>query len=135
MNSLSPTELSIAECYCRGMIDKEVAEETGKPIWTVRTHKKRIYTKLGIRSTHELVLWMVCRYVRTRWDLRQVRERGLSAILTLALLIQLPLPCEVRTRAVRRRCRVETVEPRRAYGRRQERAVPWRISSDARNAR
>ena len=41
-SELSPTEFHIAESYCRGLIDKEVAEVVDKPIWTVRTHKKHI---------------------------------------------------------------------------------------------
>ena len=39
-SELSPTEFHIAESYCRGLIDKEVAEVVDKPVWTVRTHKK-----------------------------------------------------------------------------------------------
>lgn len=125
MEHLSPAELSIAECYCRGMIDKEVAEEVNKPIWTVRTHKKHIYQKLGISSTHELVLWMVCRFVGSRWDARDVRERGLSAILMIALLFHMPLVCEESERTERRRDIVETCERSRTWCRRQERTMPW----------
>lgn len=119
MKNLSPTELKIAECYCRGMIDKEVAEEVGKPIWTVRTHKKRIYGKLGVSSTHELVLWMVCRFVGSQWDAGEVRRRGLSAILMIALLFQQLPACEEARRAGTQRVFAET-RSTIVFSRRQE---------------
>lgn len=84
--SLSPTELRIAELYCHGLIDKEISEQVNKPIWTVRNHKRHIYQKLGISSTHELVLYMVCRYLGKEWNLRELRLRGLSAFLAFLLL-------------------------------------------------
>ena len=84
--SLSPTELRIAELYCHGLIDKEISEQVNKPIWTVRNHKRHIYQKLGISSTHELVLYMVCRYLGKEWNLRELRLRGLSAFLAILLL-------------------------------------------------
>jgi DNA-binding CsgD family transcriptional regulator len=84
--SLSPTELQIAELYCHGLIDKEISEQVSKPIWTVRNHKRHIYQKLGICTTHELVLYMVCKHLGKEWNLRELRLRGLSAILALLLL-------------------------------------------------
>ncbi|PNP96453.1 hypothetical protein BFS16_00780 [Hoylesella timonensis] len=100
---LSPTELLIAECYCRGLIDKEVAEAVGKPVWTVRTHKKHIYQKLGISSMQELVLWMVCRRIGKVWNAKEVRLKGLSAILSILLLAQSTLWINARILMVRRR--------------------------------
>lgn len=87
MKMLSDTEYIIAELYCHGLTDKEVAARLDKPVWTIRTHKKHIYSKLGIATTHELVLYMVSRYIGKEWDLREVRKRGLSAVLCLLLLI------------------------------------------------
>lgn len=85
--SLSPTEFQIAELYCHGLIDKEISEQVSKPIWTVRNHKRHIYQKLGISTTHELVLYMVCKYLGKDWNLRELRLRGLSAFLSILLLI------------------------------------------------
>lgn len=85
--SLSPTELQIAELYCHGLIDKEISEQVNKPIWTVRNHKRHIYQKLGISSTHELVLYMVCKFLGKEWNLRELRLRGLSAFLSVTLLV------------------------------------------------
>lgn len=85
--SLSPTELRVAELYCHGLIDKEISEQVKKPIWTVRNHKRHIYQKLGISSTHELVLYMVCKALGKEWNLRELRLRGLSAFLSVLLLV------------------------------------------------
>lgn len=86
MKSLSPEEFRVAEKYCHGLIDKEVAEELQKPIWTIRTHKKHIYKKLGISSVQELVLWMVCLRKGKSWNAKLVRKRGLGAILSAATI-------------------------------------------------
>lgn len=85
--SLSPTELRISELYCHGLIDKEISEEVKKPIWTVRNHKRHIYQKLGISTTHELVLYMVARALGKEWNLRELRLRGLSAILSVLMFV------------------------------------------------
>ncbi len=87
MKMLSETEGIIAEWYCHGLTDKEIAEQLSKPVWTIRTHKKHIYSKLGISTTHELVLYMVSRHFGKEWDLREVRRRGLAAVLTLLMLV------------------------------------------------
>lgn len=74
-------ELKVAELYCHGLIDKEVADRLGKPIWTIRTHKKHIYKKLGISSQQELVLYMVARFIGSVFDITSIRKFGLKAIL------------------------------------------------------
>lgn len=100
---LSPTEFHIAESYCCGLIDKEVAEVVDKPIWTVRTHKKHIYQKLNISSMQELVLWMVCKRIGKVWNAREVRLRGLSAILSILLFVQMVLHIQLQSVVVERR--------------------------------
>lgn len=102
-SELSPTEFHIAESYCRGLIDKEVAEVVDKPVWTVRTHKKHIYQKLQISSMQELVLWMVCKRIGKVWNTREVRLRGLSAILSILLFIQAVLHIQLQSVVERRR--------------------------------
>jgi hypothetical protein len=102
-SELSPTEFHIAESYCRGLIDKEVAEVVDKPVWTVRTHKKHIYQKLQISSMQELVLWMVCKRIGKVWNAREVRLRGLSAILSIPLFIQAVLHIQLQSVVERRR--------------------------------
>ena len=102
-SELSPTEFHIAESYCRGLIDKEVSEVVDKPVWTVRTHKKHIYQKLQISSMQELVLWMVCKRIGKVWNAREVRLRGLSAILSILLFIQAVLHIQLQSVVERRR--------------------------------
>ena len=86
---LSEAEQQIAEQYCHGLTDKEVSEAINKPIWTVRTHKKHIYSKLGISTTHELVLYMVAKYLGHPWNLAEVHKRGLSAIMCLVMIFNI----------------------------------------------
>lgn len=121
-SELSPTEFHIAESYCRGLIDKEVAEVVDKPVWTVRTHKKHIYQKLQISSMQELVLWMVCKRIGKVWNAREVRLRGLSAILSIFLFIQAVLHIQLQSVVERRRIfpveriREEIERPRNGNG-------------------
>lgn len=121
-SELSPTEFHIAESYCRGLIDKEVAEVVDKPVWTVRTHKKHIYQKLQISSMQELVLWMVCKRIGKVWNAREVRLKGLSAILSILLFIQAVLHIQLQSVVERRRIfpveriREEIERPRNGNG-------------------
>lgn len=121
-SELSPTEFHIAESYCRGLIDKEVAEVVDKPVWTVRTHKKHIYQRLQISSMQELVLWMVCKRIGKVWNAREVRLRGLSAILSILLFIQAVLHIQLQSVVERRRIfpveriREEIERPRNGNG-------------------
>lgn len=86
MAELSDTELLVAGQYCHGLTDKEVADALGKPVWTIRTHKKHIYNKLSISTTHELVLYMVARENKVKWSVRELRRRGLAAVLALIMI-------------------------------------------------
>lgn len=61
-------------------MDKEIADKLGKPVWTVRTHKKHIYHKLGIGTTSEIVLYMVADYIGIVFNRKLVKEYGLKAI-------------------------------------------------------
>lgn len=73
-------ESRVAELYCHGLIDKEVANALGKPIWTIRTHKKHIYRKLGISSQQELILYMVADFIGVTFDINRIHKLGLKAI-------------------------------------------------------
>lgn len=110
MDALSDTEYVVAELYCHGLTDKEVAAELGKPVWTIRTHKKHIHAKLGISTTHELILYMVSRRSGKDWDLREVRRRGLAAVMCILMLFYVSIVRKddfCRMRRVCRRTRVE----------------------------
>ncbi|MGE4309119.1 helix-turn-helix transcriptional regulator [Bacteroides sp.] len=59
MNTLSPAEWRVAEEYCKGLADKEVADKLCRSIWTTKSQKKTIYKKLGISNSTELLLYMI----------------------------------------------------------------------------
>lgn len=107
MRELSDTESLVAEQYCHGFTDKEIADVMDKPIWTVRTHKKHIYKKLHIATTHELVLFMISKFVGKEWDAEEVKRRGLAALLTLLMLFHITV---VESKNVYRRGRQPRLE-------------------------
>lgn len=80
MKPLSPTEIAVAETYCKGYIDKEVADELNKPVWTIKTHKKHIFQKLGINTTHEMVLYVICLRIGRTFDRKALRREGIRFI-------------------------------------------------------
>ncbi len=48
--SLSPRERSIANLVAQGLPNKCIAKELGISPWTVATHLRRIYKKLGVNT-------------------------------------------------------------------------------------
>lgn len=117
MKKLSDMETLVAEQYCHGLTDKEIADQLDKPIWTVRTHKKHIYKKLSIATTHELVLYMVSLFVGKEYNAAEIRKRGLAALLTALMLFQITVIDRKDFKEYRRGRRIE-IELRRkdAYG-------------------
>ncbi|MFO1497315.1 MAG: response regulator transcription factor [Verrucomicrobiota bacterium] len=53
---LTSREQDILTCLCRGIPDKEIASTLEISPWTVHTHLKKIYEKLGVHSRTEAVL-------------------------------------------------------------------------------
>lgn len=54
---LTPRELDIVRLVGKGLNNKEIAEELGVTVTTVRTHLNRVYGKLGPGSRVELALY------------------------------------------------------------------------------
>ena len=54
--ALTPRELDIVRLVARGLGNKEIAQELGVAVTTVRTHLSRVYDKLGPGSRLELAL-------------------------------------------------------------------------------
>ena len=48
MITLSEREHLVAEQYCKGLADKEVADSLQRSEWTIKAQKRDIYKKLGI---------------------------------------------------------------------------------------
>lgn len=80
MKLLSEMESRVAEAYCHGMSDKEISSYLHMAVWTVRTHKKHIYRKIGAHNEQMLVLFCVSDRMQKEWAPREVEVRGLNAI-------------------------------------------------------
>lgn len=87
MNTLSEREHLVAEQYCKGMADKEVADTLGRSEWTIKAQKRDIYRKLGISKDTELVLYMLCEKLKINFDLKEIRKHGLELFFSVMLLI------------------------------------------------
>lgn len=113
MIALSPAERIVAEEYCKGLADKEVAYNLCKSVWTIRAQKKTIYRKLGISKDTELLLYMICDRLHRDFDLREIRKHGLSILFALAMIAMQVLGYKSDLRRVRmaRRVRIENVIP------------------------
>jgi two-component system nitrate/nitrite response regulator NarL len=57
--TLTGRELEVVALLARGISNKEVARELEISHRTVEAHRQRIYTKLGISSTAELVTYAI----------------------------------------------------------------------------
>lgn len=78
MNALTDREHLVAEQYCKGLADKEVADILKRSEWTIKAQKRDIYRKLGISKDTELVLYMFCERMKIDFDLREIRRHGLE---------------------------------------------------------
>ena len=56
---LSARELEVLDLLCDGLIAKEVADRLGVSIRTVESHRTRIYRKLHVRTSVELVRYAI----------------------------------------------------------------------------
>lgn len=89
MIALSPAEMLVANEYCKGLADKEVADNLNKSVWTIKTQKRTIYRKLGISKDTELLLYMICEKLKRNFDLNELRKHGLELLFsTLFILMQ-----------------------------------------------
>jgi DNA-binding NarL/FixJ family response regulator len=55
-SALTPREHDILNCLRKGSPDKDIARDLSISAWTVHTHLKKIYEKLGVRSRTEAVV-------------------------------------------------------------------------------
>lgn len=87
MISLSAAEFIVAKEYCKGLEDKEVADNLKKSIWTIKTQKKTIYRKLGISKETELFIYMLCNRLEKDFDLKEIRKHGIEFFFSLLFLV------------------------------------------------
>ena len=55
---LSPAEYSVFSLYCQGYTAQEIAQKLYRSINTIKTHSKRIYMKLDLKTREELLLYV-----------------------------------------------------------------------------
>lgn len=87
MNPLSHAELIVAKEYCKGLEDKEVADNLNKSLWTVKTQKRTIYRKLGISKETELMLYMLCDRLKKDFDLKEIRKHGIEFFFSVLFMV------------------------------------------------
>ena len=105
---LSPAEMLVANEYCKGLADKDVADNLNKSVWTVKTQKRTIYRKLGISKDTELLLYMICDKLKRDFDLNELRKHGLELLFSI-LFILMQVTCnEIDLRRARTPSRTRT---------------------------
>jgi DNA-binding CsgD family transcriptional regulator len=125
MKELSYTELEVLETYGKGLRDQEVADELDKPVWTVKTHKKNIFQKLGVNSTHEMIIYLVSLKTGKPFKMDEIRRQGIAAVLSLILTFAISMdisPDKNRTRGTSRNTRAQL---RRQVKRENELLITW----------
>lgn len=83
MKLLSERERQVAAEYCKGLADKEVAENLKRSIWTIKAQKRDIYKKLGINKDTELLLYMLCDRLKVNFDLKEIRKHGIEILFSI----------------------------------------------------
>lgn len=58
IDELTPAERAVFNLYAEGCTGQEIARKLFVSINTIKTHSKRIYTKLNITSREELILYV-----------------------------------------------------------------------------
>lgn len=56
---LTATEMEIVKSIARGLTTKDIARERFSSIHTINTHRKNIFHKLGINTSHELIRYAI----------------------------------------------------------------------------
>lgn len=111
-SALSDREQLVAEQYCKGLTDKEVADVLGRSEWTIRAQKRDIYRKLGISKDTELVLYLFCERLKINFDLKEIRKHGLELFFSIMFFIMAAMDMQVdmrRTGRLQGRARVTRV--------------------------
>ena len=108
ITSLSPTEKLVAQEYCKGLADKEVANNLGKSIWTIKTQKRTIYRKLGISKDTELFWYMICDRLKRNFDLKEIRKHGLELLFSVLFIVMQVTCHEMDMRRIRMSGRART---------------------------
>lgn len=87
--SLSKREKEIADLLARGYSEKEIADKLFISPATVNNHTRNIRERFGLHKNSEIVLLYIAEHNKKRFDLKSIREYGISVILVLLNLCEL----------------------------------------------
>lgn len=96
-NILSQKENIILEEISKLKQEKEIANDLHLSPLTVNTHITNIKKKirdingLNVNRKEELIAYYICKLKNKAFDLRKIREKGISAILVLINLCSVPM--------------------------------------------
>lgn len=110
MITLSEREHLVAEQYCKGLADKEVADSLQRSEWTIKAQKRDIYKKLGISKDTELVLYMFCERMKINFDIKEIRKHGLELFFSILFLVIAALDFHPDMRQCRSRAKTRTTQ-------------------------
>ena len=81
--SFSERESEIADLLARGMSEKEIADKLFISPATVNNHTRNIREKFGLTKNSEIILVYIAHRNKKPFNLRQIKELGISAILIM----------------------------------------------------
>lgn len=87
LRELSAAEMRVAEEMTKCGTREEIAEGLSISINTVKSHMRNIFLKLNIHSDTELLMVMVCEKLGKDFSMKELREKGVSMLLSLTLLV------------------------------------------------
>lgn len=87
--SFSPREKEIADLLARGYSEKEIADKLCISPATVNNHTRNIRERFGLHKNSKIVLLYIAEHNKKRFDLKAIRECGISVILVLLNLCEL----------------------------------------------
>lgn len=87
--SLSDREKDIADLLARGYSEKEIADKLCISPATVNNHTRNIRERFGLHKNSEIVLLYIAQHNKKKFDIKSIRECGISVILVLLNLCEL----------------------------------------------
>lgn len=87
LRELSAAEMRVAKEMTKCRSRQEVADALFVSVNAVKWHLKNIYLKLNIHTDTELWIVMACEALGKKFSAKELRERGVSILLSLTLLV------------------------------------------------
>ena len=87
LSELSAAEMRVAKEMTKCRSRQEVADALFVSVNAVKWHLKNIYLKLNIHTDTELWIVMACEALGKKFSAKELRERGVSILLSLTLLV------------------------------------------------